>query len=289
MQTVGCAILRVIDLFCRLSDSMKRSPTKDVRHDPKAVATPYVSTRRTEVDVKNLDAILDDALDDFEEQEMQDKITQMGDKNDEMAADAEAERIHDMEKMQDMMAQLNDPQFGHVLQSTLKSLSTTSEGIENVDNLFAQLAKQFETNTKSNIVPTKLNDAAGIERADREVAGTLQMLGAAQQGMEGFEVSKFEDVGETMINDMMAQFEALGEKEDYNEAIDGVMRQLLSRELMYDPIKQVCDKFPEWLALNRPNLSESEYNNYGHQYQTFQRLLAVYDAEPDNFPRLVTN
>lgn len=268
---------------------MKRSPTKDVRHDPKAVATPYVSTRRTEVDVKNLDAILDDALDDFEEQEMQDKITQMGDKNDEMAADAEAERIHDMEKMQDMMAQLNDPQFGHVLQSTLKSLSTTSEGIENVDNLFAQLAKQFETNTKSNIVPTKLNDAAGIERADREVAGTLQMLGAAQQGMEGFEVSKFEDVGETMINDMMAQFEALGEKEDYNEAIDGVMRQLLSRELMYDPIKQVCDKFPEWLALNRPNLSESEYNNYGHQYQTFQRLLAVYDAEPDNFPRLVTN
>ena len=41
-----------------------------------------------------------------------------------------------------------------------------------------------------------------------------------------------------------------------------------------------CD-MPE----NRKNLSESEYNNYGKQYQTFQRILAVYDIEPDNFPR----
>jgi peroxin-19 len=54
-----------------------------------------------------------------------------------------------------------------------------------------------------------------------------------------------------MMEDMMAQFEALGEKEDYNQVIDSVMKQLLSRDLMYDPIKQVCDKFPEWLAINR--------------------------------------
>ena len=77
----------------------------------------------------------------------------------------------------------------------------------------------------------------------------------------------------------MSQFEALGEKEDYNEVcttragitvaslpikmvmlslllsrlqvIDGVMRQLLSRDLMYDPVQQVCGKFPEWLAVHR--------------------------------------
>lgn len=82
------------------------------------------------------------------------------------------------------------------------------------------------------------------------------------------------------------------------------MRQLLSKDLMYEPTKQICDKFPEWLAIHRyltvilfilidierpilvrKNLSESEYNNYGRQYQTFQKLLAVYDIEPDNFPR----
>ena len=35
--------------------------------------------------------------------------------------------------------------------------------------------------------------------------------------MEGFEASKLEDVGEQMMEDMVAQFENLGEREDYNE------------------------------------------------------------------------
>jgi peroxin-19 len=51
--------------------------------------------------------------------------------------------------------------------------------------------------------------------------------------------------------------------------------------------QQVCDRFPEWLAIHRKNLSEAEYNMYGHQYQSFQKILAVYETEPDNFPRLM--
>ncbi|CAM9570174.1 unnamed protein product, partial [Ectocarpus fasciculatus] len=90
-----------------------------------------------------------------------------------------------------------------------------------------------------------------------------------------------------MMENMMSEFEELGEKEDYQEAIDNVMRQLLSRDLMYEPITQVCNKFPEWLAIHRPNLRESDYMNFGKQYQIFQKLLAVYDMEPDNFPRLM--
>ena len=35
------------------------------------------------------------------------------------------------------------------------------------------------------------------------------------------------------------------------QVIDGVMRQLLSKDLMYEPTKQICDKFPEWLANNK--------------------------------------
>lgn len=29
------------------------------------------------------------------------------------------------------------------------------------------------------------------------------------------------------------------------------MRQLLSKDLMYEPAKQICDKFPEWLAIHK--------------------------------------
>ena len=184
------------------------------------------------------------------------------------------------------MGGMNDETFGPTLQKTLQSLSHTSEGNENVEALFEQLAKQFNTGLKPNVLPSGPDDP-DIETADATVAETAQLLGQAQRGMEGFEVGKMEEVGESMMEEMMAQFEALGEKEDYNEVVDGIMKQLLSKELMYEPTRQVCEKFPEWLALHKEQLSKSEYTNYGRQYQTFQKILAVYDTEPDNFPRYV--
>mmetsp|Transcript_18524 Transcript_18524/g.34602 ORF Transcript_18524/g.34602 Transcript_18524/m.34602 type:complete len:334 (+) Transcript_18524:209-1210(+) len=241
----------------------------------------------------HLDNILNDALDEFEEQETKDKIAEMATVSEIQDStmtqvDAEKVKVAEMQKMEKLMDGMNDPRFGSTLTSTLASLSGTTEGIQSVDDLYTTLNQAYDTSAqKSSVLPTDPNDPDAINKADRQIAGTLQMLGGAQKGMEGFEASKLEDAGETMMEDMMAQFEALGEKEDYKEAIDNVMKQLLSRELMYDPCTQVCEKYPEWLAAHKSHLSEKDYNNYGNQYMIFQKVLAVYDVEPDNFPRLM--
>mmetsp|Transcript_5603 Transcript_5603/g.5795 ORF Transcript_5603/g.5795 Transcript_5603/m.5795 type:complete len:320 (-) Transcript_5603:18-977(-) len=242
--------------------------------------------------VTDLDSILDQALDDFDEQELNTKVQNVAKNRDEDQPDdgtslsSEEQRIAELENMRKLLSELDNPSFGPTLQNTLKSLSTTSEGNANVDSLFEQLGTDFRSAGIPSVVPSDSSEPE-IMNADREMMGTLHMLGAAQEGMEGMEASRLEDTGETMMQDMMGQFEALGEKEDYNEVIDGVMRQLLSRDLMYEPVKQVCGKFPEWLAVHRPHLSEKEYTDYGKQYQTFQKILAVYDTEPENFPRLM--
>ena len=43
------------------------------------------------------------------------------------------------------------------------------------------------------------------------------MIAEAQKGMEGFDSEKLDEVGETMMEDMMQQFEGFEEKDDYNE------------------------------------------------------------------------
>lgn len=65
-------------------------------------------------------------------------------------------------------------------------------------------------------LPSGPDDLEGIEKADREVMAAMQMMGQAQKGMEGLEAGRLEETGEMMIDEMMAQFEELGEKEDYN-------------------------------------------------------------------------
>jgi hypothetical protein len=177
-----------------------------------------------EMDLKTLDSLIESSLDDFEEQEMNDKVAQLssvaeGADVKVSVEELEAQRIMEIEKMQNMLNQLNDPNFGHSLQDTLKSLSMTNESNQSVDHLFATLGKQFDQDFKSGVVPVAPGDTNGIKGADRQVAATLQMLGGAQQGMLGFEANKLEEAGETMMEDMIAQFEALGEKEDYNEVL----------------------------------------------------------------------
>ena len=34
-------------------------------------------------------------------------------------------------------------------------------------------------------------------------------------------------------------------------------------------------------------MPETDYLRFGAQYQSIQRVLAVYDTEPDNFPRIM--
>jgi hypothetical protein len=97
---------------------------------------------------------------------------------------AELEALKEKEKMEALLHSLQDPTYGDTLQSTLMSLSGTTEGVQSVDQLFDQLAKQFETNMKpSNLFPSTPADIPGAVLGDREVAATMGMIGAAQKGM----------------------------------------------------------------------------------------------------------
>jgi peroxin-19 len=68
-----------------------------------------------------------------------------------------------------------------------------------------------------------------------------------------------------MLNSIMEGFAHLGSGDDVAEdfdadaVIDGMMEHLLSKDLMYEPIKQVATRFPSWLEEKRGVLSHKEY------------------------------
>ena len=175
--------------------------------------------------------------------------------------------------MNKLIGDLQDPVYGESLQGALQALSGTQEGVD----------------TMEDFVGTQFKEVGGKEGTDvdRTVSKLLSDMSQTGASYEGMEAGQVESMGEDVMNSMMGEFEKMGEKEDYNEVIDGMMRQLLSKELMYDPMKQVCKKYPQWLAEAKAQLTEEDYQRYGTQYQYFQRIVAVYETEPDNYPRLM--
>mmetsp|Transcript_10724 Transcript_10724/g.18316 ORF Transcript_10724/g.18316 Transcript_10724/m.18316 type:complete len:442 (+) Transcript_10724:48-1373(+) len=99
--------------------------------------------------------------------------------------------------------------------------------------------------------------------------------------------SQLEHLSEQMMGSLMNDFEQLNTSKDSNDVVDGVMKQLLDKELMYEPMKEVCTRYPKWLATNKDRLSTEEYQKYGTQYQYFQRIVRLYETDPGNFDRLM--
>jgi hypothetical protein len=169
----------------------------------------------------DLDALLDQALDDFEDQELKNKAADLQADHDEEEANKKARdrEALNVEKLQELLANMEDKRFGHTLSTTMKDLSGTSQGNDTVEGMFQQMAEQYQTDHKPSYMPSGPDDDEGMSAADRQVAAAMQMMGRAQNGMQGLDVNKMEETGETMMDEMMQQFEALGEKEDYNVSV----------------------------------------------------------------------
>ena len=89
------------------------------------------------------------------------------------------------------------------------------------------------------------------------------------------------------MSTLMREFDKMRSKQDSNTVVDNVMKQLLDRDIMYEPMKEVCTRFPIFFAEHKDELSKEEYTRYGTQYQYFQRIVRVYETEPNNFDRLM--
>ncbi|OQR92371.1 hypothetical protein THRCLA_08722 [Thraustotheca clavata] len=224
-------------------------------------------TSHSDVD---LDALLDDALDDFEDDEPQEDLVKQASAKVDMTKEREMENLK--ESMAKFLDDAQNPEFQTVLEQAFREMNTEAgtENGESVESLLKSL--QMKTDGPADV--------------DIGVAKTLQSMAKAAEDMEGMDTNKSEEMGEAMMQEMMRQFEQMGEKNDFQGLVDGMMQQLLSKDVMYDPMKQICEKYPEWLAEKESVLSKEDYERYGKQYQYFQQILAVYETEPDNYARL---
>lgn len=65
-----------------------------------------------------------------------------------------------------------------------------------------------------------------------------------------------------MFNGILKDMQEEMQDGKFNDSsvLDGMMEQLLSKDLMYEPIKQVAIKFPNWLEQHKTILSPKEYS-----------------------------
>ncbi|KAG6418818.1 hypothetical protein SASPL_121023 [Salvia splendens] len=90
-----------------------------------------------------------------------------------------------------------------------------------------------------------------------------------------------------MMEDWVKQFEELAGTQDMESIVETMMQQLLSKEILYEPMKEIGERYPTWLEKNISELTHEEYTRYSNQYKFIKDLNQVYEAEPENFNKIV--
>ncbi|XP_077236447.1 peroxisome biogenesis protein 19-2-like [Tasmannia lanceolata] len=97
-----------------------------------------------------------------------------------------------------------------------------------------------------------------------------------------------DDLGnDGMMEDFVKQFEELAGSQDMESIVETMMQQLLSKEILHEPMKEIGERYPKWLEEHKDGLNKEEYDRYCHQYEFIRKLNEVYENDPNNFSKIV--
>ncbi|ODV80284.1 Pex19 protein [Suhomyces tanzawaensis NRRL Y-17324] len=173
---------------------------------------------------------------------------------------------------------LND-EFKANIGDLIKDLNIEDpETKDQVENLI----KQFELNHR--------------EEAETEAKKPYNFEYVMKETMERLKKSG-EDIDEKIKNDpaggnpedMLTQLLAglggpnggLGDGDmDMSKLLVDMLEQLSSKDVLYEPIKDLNTKFPDYLKEKQGTITEHQYKNYNAQFEITNDILAIFDA-PD--------
>ncbi|EGW33915.1 uncharacterized protein SPAPADRAFT_59288 [Spathaspora passalidarum NRRL Y-27907] len=140
---------------------------------------------------------------------------------------------------------------------------------------FEQLVSQFETEHRAE-VEAQERKPANFEHVMKETMERLKNSGKDIDDKisgDGAGIG-----GEDLLTQMLAGLGGDGDNLDMNKLLVEMLEQLSSREVLYEPIKDLNTKFPDYLKENKDKLDEAKYTTYNKQYEITTEIITIFEA-----------
>lgn len=106
--------------------------------------------------------------------------------------------------------------------------------------------------------------------ARMQASGDQATAAAAAEGSE-----------DDFIAEMMKTMKDLpageGSEEDFTKMLMGMMEQLTNKEILYEPMRELNEKFPDWMEKNRSTLKPEDLKRYEEQQTYVKEMVAKFE------------
>ena len=145
------------------------------------------------------------------------------------------------------------------------------------DKAFEDLVKQFETNHRES-VEAEEKKPANFEYVMKETMERLKKLGDDIDAK--FKNDPLGSNPEDLLTQLLSGMGDAGDGDfDMSKLLVDMLEQLSSKEVLYEPIKDLNTKFPEYLQQNKDKLDEAKYKNYTQQYEITNDIVKIFELE----------
>ncbi|KAL2196135.1 Pex19 protein family-domain-containing protein [Corynascus similis CBS 632.67] len=124
--------------------------------------------------------------------------------------------------------------------------------------------------------PSATNAEASFQETIRRTMERMQTSGdqataaAAAEGSDDF-------LAELLKQMQSGGLDGEGSEEEFSKMLMGMMEQLTNKEILYEPMKELNDKFPEWLEKNREKTPAEELKRYEEQQVLVREIVQKFE------------
>jgi peroxin-19 len=203
----------------------------------------------------DMDAILDEALDELDDDEREESKTEEVSSPLISSKEPSTKSNHENESVKTTENTIlhENESSTEAFQTMLRDFVEAESNKDDVDEDIETFTKQIDAHVNGEVFPPPATSSSQEGDVEKDLAKILEEMSKASIGESG---NGNED---DFLREMLGLQD--GGSDDFNSdtVIDGMMEQLLSKDLMYEPMKQVTEKFPEWLETNKADLSPKDY------------------------------
>lgn len=68
-----------------------------------------------------------------------------------------------------------------------------------------------------------------------------------------------------------------GNEEDFSKMLMGMMEQLTNKEILYEPMRELNEKFPGWMEKNQGTIPEDDLKRYKEQQVLVKEMVTKFE------------
>lgn len=198
-----------------------------------------------------------------------------------------------MNEMIQAMSNLSQPNNNNNIQSTSTSAPPSSATTPSYNTNIEQAIKMIADGNK-NTTQNNLPDFGSTGDMDEMFSKLMAEMGGVciKFNISHHTIKSDNILTNCYVINCTVQYQGDGsEGGGMDTMIEKLMQSMLSKDVLYAPMKDIESRYPAWLQANKPpagKLTRDEYTQYEKQYTILQQICHSFETKPDDMNTIMT-